>query len=117
MRVYARITDFNDSVAVFMFEDFNGNINLWTLDDEACLHGGGVKASWTLMLSTNVGGQIIYVEGLFNRVEFLLMTGDGEKLLFDSKSKRTKYIPDVPFFGFREVFKFTESLVSVAGSR
>lgn len=54
----ARITD---SVAVFMFDELAGNINLWTLDDEACLGGAGVKASWTLMLSTYVGDQIIYV--------------------------------------------------------
>lgn len=45
------------------------------------------------------------------------MAGDGVKLLFDSKSGRTRDIPRVPFFGFGEVFKFTESLVSVEGSR
>lgn len=29
-------------------------INIWTLDDDACLRGGGVEASWTPMFSIDI---------------------------------------------------------------
>lgn len=40
--------------------------NLWTLDDEACLRGGGVEASWSEILSVDVDFPIHSVCGCFN---------------------------------------------------
>ncbi|KAK1386374.1 F-box domain-containing protein [Heracleum sosnowskyi] len=52
----ACIADFKDSVAViiFNFSEKVDRIKLWTLDDEACLRGVGVEASWTMMLTIDV---------------------------------------------------------------
>ena len=92
----ARFTDFNDSIAVYMFEFLESKIKLWTLDDEACLRGSGVEASWTLMLSNDVGVELVAVEGLFNNVEFLVMAGSGERLLYDPRKRRTRGVPPAP---------------------
>ncbi|XP_017240286.2 uncharacterized protein LOC108213058 isoform X1 [Daucus carota subsp. sativus] len=56
----ARIVDFKDSIAIMFSNDeelSSGKINLWTLDDEACLRDGGVEASWTFMLNIDVESQ------------------------------------------------------------
>lgn len=50
------IAGFMDSIAVIIFFEDEGNeIKLWTLDDEACIRGAGVKASWTMMFTIDVG--------------------------------------------------------------
>ncbi|XP_074323618.1 putative F-box protein At3g16210 [Apium graveolens] len=59
----AYITEFNASIAVIIFKKMGENqssalINLWALDDEASLRGGGIEASWTLMLNIDVSLQL-----------------------------------------------------------
>ena len=67
------ITEYNGSVAASVFQKSENKVKLWTLDDEACLRGGGVEASWTMKLSCDiVGKRFDFVAGLFNSVEFLL---------------------------------------------
>lgn len=113
------IAEFKDSIAINFSENniWSDKIKLWKLDDETCLHGGGVKASWTLMLNINLGEPLQYVDDLFNSVEFLVGTEDGSQLLYNSDKKVTRHVPDVPYFGYPEVFKYTESLFSLAGSK
>ncbi|XP_074334002.1 F-box/kelch-repeat protein At3g23880-like [Apium graveolens] len=61
----ARIIEYKKSVAIVILVNALNNdktdrrfdkkltkkINMWSLDDDACLRGGGVEASWTIMLS------------------------------------------------------------------
>ncbi|KAK1365289.1 hypothetical protein POM88_040850 [Heracleum sosnowskyi] len=53
---HAHITEFNASIAVIISKRLTEPpvVNLWALDDEACLRGGGIEASWTLMLNINI---------------------------------------------------------------
>lgn len=116
-RFEARITDFNDSIAVFNSTNkgFNDKINLWTLDDEACLHGSGVKASWSLTISIYLGNVPQFVGGIFNNVEFLIVDEDGSQVLYNSDKKVYRDVPEPPYFD--EALKYRESLFSVAGSK
>ncbi|KAK1386375.1 hypothetical protein POM88_024110 [Heracleum sosnowskyi] len=113
----ACIADFKGSIAVtiFNFKERGNEIKLWTLDDDACLRGVGVKASWTMMLTIDVGLTFDWVYGIFNSVEVLLTRGNWFSYNLDKKVGR--YIDTNPFFDFDEVFKYTESLVPVAGSK
>ncbi|KAK1386365.1 F-box domain-containing protein [Heracleum sosnowskyi] len=113
----ACIADFKDSIAViiFNFKEERDRIKLWTLDDEACLRGAGVEASWTMMLSIDVGMHLDWVYGIFNSVEFLLESDDWFSYNTDKKEV-IRMFPN-PLFDFNEVFKYTESLVLVAGSK
>ncbi|KAK1386379.1 hypothetical protein POM88_024114 [Heracleum sosnowskyi] len=88
---------------------------LWTLNDEACLGGVGVKASWTMMLTIDAGERCEWVYGIFKSVEFLLVSGDWFSYNLDKKEGR--YIDTNPFFDFDKVFEYTESLLPVAGSK
>ncbi|KAK1386380.1 hypothetical protein POM88_024115 [Heracleum sosnowskyi] len=100
------VTDFKDSVAViiFNFSEKVDRIKLWTLDDEACLRGVGVKASWTMMLTIDVGVRVDWVYGIFNSVELLLASG--EWFLYNLDKKVGRYIDTDLFFDFHEVFKY-----------
>ncbi|XP_074338103.1 uncharacterized protein LOC141675289 [Apium graveolens] len=111
----ARIADFKDSISVIISkcEELGETIKLWTLDDETCLHGGGVKASWTLKLSIDVGERFDCVQGCFNS-EFLLATAG--HFSYNSDNKVGRYIRPDPYFSYDEVFKYRESLLSVPGS-
>ncbi|KAK1386385.1 F-box domain-containing protein [Heracleum sosnowskyi] len=111
----ACLSDFKDSIAVILSNFDDDMINLWTLDDEACLRGVGVEASWTMMLTIDVGVRVDWVYGIFNSVEFLLESGDCFSYNLDKKVGR--YIDTNPFFDFVDLFKYTESLVPVAGSK
>ncbi|KAL8134521.1 hypothetical protein AgCh_009516 [Apium graveolens] len=55
--------DFNNSVAVLIMMGSNKKINMWTLDDDGCLRGGGVEASGTPMFSIDLGADILYTRG------------------------------------------------------
>ncbi|XP_074346171.1 F-box/kelch-repeat protein At3g23880-like [Apium graveolens] len=116
----AQIAEFKDSVSVIISkcEKLGKTISLWTLDDEACLHGGGVKALWTFKLSIDVESEICHLEwvqGLYNSVEFLLLDVDGW-FSYNSDNKVGRYIRPDPYFSYDEVFKYRESLLSVPGS-
>ncbi|KAK1386369.1 F-box domain-containing protein [Heracleum sosnowskyi] len=111
------IAEFYDSVAVIIlsFKEKWDGIKLWTLNDEACLGGVGVKASWTMMLTIDAGERCEWVYGIFKSVEFLLVSGDWFSYNLDKKEGR--YIDTNPFFDFDKVFEYTESLLPVAGSK
>ncbi|KAK1386368.1 F-box domain-containing protein [Heracleum sosnowskyi] len=111
----ACLADFKDSIAVILSNFGEDMINLWTLDDEACLRGVGVEASWTMMLTIDVGVRVDWVYGIFNTFELLLSSGDWFSYNLDKKVGR--YLGTDAFFDCVEVFKYTESLVPVAGSK
>lgn len=94
MRVYARITDFNDSVAVIIYKNYKQicKINLWMLEDEACFHGGGIEASWTLMLNIDVSLPVVFVHGYFNSGDLLLLDDDLSWCLYNSDTKWFKLV-------------------------
>ncbi|XP_017220126.1 F-box protein CPR1-like [Daucus carota subsp. sativus] len=89
---HARIADFKDSIAVIIShdEELSGKINLWTLDDEACLRGGRVKASWTFMLSIDV---------VFKYTE-------NQQMLLVTKSKLVSWSDDEEDFGEESSINF-----------
>ncbi|XP_017220909.1 F-box/kelch-repeat protein At3g06240 isoform X1 [Daucus carota subsp. sativus] len=51
------IAQYKDTIAFISYDNIRGSekINLWTLDNEACLSGGGLEASWTKVLGLDVG--------------------------------------------------------------
>ncbi|XP_074347493.1 putative F-box protein At2g02030 [Apium graveolens] len=110
--VEATITDFNDSIAVFTSND--EKFKLWTLDDEECLRGGEVKTSWTMMLRIDLGQPIQFVVGYFNHGDLLLVSKDGSLLSYNFDKKEARELE--ARFDYRQVFKYTESLISVQGS-
>ncbi|KAK1380042.1 F-box domain-containing protein [Heracleum sosnowskyi] len=109
-----RVCDFKDTVAVMFSNMVNGKIQLWTLDDEACLCGGGVKALWTNVLSIDLGVPLNFVEGLFNNFQLLLVNRDGDRFMYDLTKKVTTNVTG-PYFETGEIFKYTESLFLLEG--
>ncbi|KAK1360082.1 F-box domain-containing protein [Heracleum sosnowskyi] len=111
----ARIIEFNDSIAVIvsMANESNDKINMWTLDDEACLCGGGVEASWTLMFSVDLDLLVQFVYSYFRNGDLLLMTDDDEWLVYDFYKKEARVVP--VSINVYQTYKYTESLVSVPG--
>lgn len=120
------VVDFKDIIAAVIYKvrGSDGKINLWTLDNEACLRSGGgdgVEASWTMILSIDVGQRFDFVQGLFNSVEFLLrITNEevaGEYFSYNYDRKLGRYMLIYPFFEFYYVFKYKESLLTIPGSK
>ncbi|XP_074379552.1 F-box/LRR-repeat protein At2g43260-like [Apium graveolens] len=111
--------NFNDSIAIITSTGYKLNAyNLWTLDDEACLRGSGVEASWTLKLSIGVDCAVDYpprVYGCFNSGDFLICAGSGSYLLKNSHTEKTRNVPLANITG-RRLIKYNESLVSITGS-
>lgn len=69
----AVIVDLENSVAVCNLHQLHNQFSLWTLDDEACLSGGGAsKASWTTKFIVDLGVPLDLVEGVFSSVDFLI---------------------------------------------
>ncbi|KAK1398267.1 F-box domain-containing protein [Heracleum sosnowskyi] len=112
-----RITEFNDSISVSAYAKFDDKVNLWTLDSEACLQGGGVKVSWTKILSVHVGLPLDWVAGLLNSVDFILVDRDGEWFFYNFKNEDARNLQDPPYFGGSEIFKYTKGLFSFEGSK
>ncbi|XP_017222032.1 F-box/kelch-repeat protein At3g06240 [Daucus carota subsp. sativus] len=112
----SEIAQYKDSIA-FIHSDsiMDGKINLWTLDNEACLSGGGVEASWTKVLILDVGVPFLFVEGLFNNTQFLLFGVGGDRLLYNSNNKSSTEVPGYPNIATCEFFKYTKSLFSLTG--
>ncbi|KAK1398268.1 F-box domain-containing protein [Heracleum sosnowskyi] len=101
----ARITDFNDSISVSAYVELDNKVYLWTLESEACLQGGGVNASWTKILSVDVGVQLGWVAGLVNNDEFLLVEKGGEWLFYNFKNEDARKLHCPPYFGSSEILK------------
>ncbi|KAK1398638.1 F-box domain-containing protein [Heracleum sosnowskyi] len=110
--IETRVSDFKDTITVIFFVVDDGEIQLWTLDDEACLHGGGVEALWTNVLSIDVGVPLLFVEGLFNNFQIFVVNRDKDRFMYDLNKKVTG-----PYFEFEtgEIFKYTKSLFSLQG--
>ncbi|XP_063938218.1 F-box protein At5g07610-like isoform X2 [Daucus carota subsp. sativus] len=108
---------FKDSIAFIAYMiDKPHRINLWTLDDEACLRGGGVQASWTLKLNIGLDEQFFDVQGLNNIVD-LLFFSRGWWYSLGKIVNRYIYPRDGEFIYFEEdFFKYSESLLSFEGS-
>ncbi|XP_074343177.1 uncharacterized protein LOC141681011 [Apium graveolens] len=109
-----RVSNFNDTIAVIFCTMDNGKIQLWTLDNEACLCGGGVQALWTKVLSIDVGLPLYLVEGLYNNSQFLVVGRDGNRFMYDLNKKVTKNFTG-PYFEATEIFKYTASIFSLEG--
>ncbi|KAK1377762.1 F-box domain-containing protein [Heracleum sosnowskyi] len=115
---YLRITDFNYSVAVIKEEGFYGKTKLWMLDNVKCLLRGGGVASWTLIVSIDAADlPIPYVRSYFNNGDFLLISNDHNCFSYDSDKKEAKKLHITNSFVGGQMSKFTESLVSIPGSR
>ncbi|KAK1380039.1 F-box domain-containing protein [Heracleum sosnowskyi] len=52
---FVHINDFKDTISVTYSLEKEGKIKLWALDDETGVCSGGVEASWTKVLSVDVG--------------------------------------------------------------
>ncbi|WOH07946.1 hypothetical protein DCAR_0727381 [Daucus carota subsp. sativus] len=112
----ARVTEFKDFIAVITYSEndsnvYHGTIRLWTVGD-ACLPDR-IKGSWTLMLSFESSG-IDKVCGYLNRFDHILVRTANHLFLYDSDGTEAQNIPEIyPF----KIFKYTESLVSIQGSK
>ncbi|WOH12843.1 hypothetical protein DCAR_0832352 [Daucus carota subsp. sativus] len=113
----SEIAQYKDTIAFIVSYSIadSAKINLWTLDNEACLSGGGVEASWTKVLSLDVGVPFNFVEGLFNDTQFLLYGVSGGRLLYNSNDKLTTEVPGYPNIAPCAIFKYTKSLFSLTG--
>ncbi|XP_063949007.1 F-box protein At4g11590-like [Daucus carota subsp. sativus] len=109
------IAEYYDSIAVMMCERSENKVKLWTLDDEACLSGGGVEASWTMKLSFDVGDQHFYrPQGIFNSVEFILVDYRYNRFLYNPYKQAPTNLRRTTSW---EIFNHKKSLFPVAGSK
>ncbi|KAK1352873.1 F-box domain-containing protein [Heracleum sosnowskyi] len=133
VRDEARIIEFNKSIAVVIlliaYNDDKSNgeldnkINMWSLDDDACLRGGGVVPSWTIMFSIDLVTPVELSLGYFCNGDLLLLILD-EKYVYkwiscNANKKEAKIFPlsvDMAKHKYcRGVDKYRESLVSLTG--
>lgn len=119
-----RIIEFNNTVAVIMLMGSDKKINMWTLDDDACLRGGGVEASWTPMFSIDLGTPAHLIHGYFSNGNLLLVLLINDVKMWiscNADKKEAKIVPlSVDMAKDRydcEIYKYTESLVSLTGFR
>lgn len=71
-----------------------------------------------IKFSIKLSGHLDYVEGFFNSVVFLiLLEGDFEFFSYDFEKKVGDEVYINKFFEIGTVCKYTESLISVAGSK
>ncbi|KAK1352970.1 F-box domain-containing protein [Heracleum sosnowskyi] len=129
----ACIVEFNKSVGVVILinawnRDKNDRrldkkINMWSLDDDACLRGGGAEALWTIMFSIDVVTPCpttIFL-GFFSNGNLLLLLFNNvlKWISCNADKKEAKIFPpsaDMAVnFLHREFYRYTESLVSLAG--
>ncbi|XP_074334000.1 F-box/kelch-repeat protein At3g23880-like [Apium graveolens] len=139
----ARIIEFNKSIAIAILINASNDdetdwkldrmldkkINMWSLDDDTCLSGGGVEASWTMMFSIDLAMPVELCLGYFcNRDLLLLIRGndytwkswnDYKWISCNADKREAKIIPLPVYMAKRNYYcdldKYTESLVSLAG--
>ncbi|XP_074378718.1 F-box protein At2g21930-like [Apium graveolens] len=104
-----QIMEMMDSIAVIMYEALvKSKVTFWTVDD-------GFQRSWTLRYSFDVAYAVERVHGsINNNGDILYKTRDGVWWLhnLDKNERKIVRVPE----GTSEVFKHTESLVSITGS-
>ncbi|XP_074337935.1 F-box protein CPR1-like [Apium graveolens] len=127
----ARITEFNNSVAVIISRNeldvyktdwrLDQKIYVWMLDDDTCLSGGGVEASWTPMFSIDLVTPSVVILGYFNKRDLLLLISSDDYVWISCNSdrKEVKAVPlsvDMASHHYtRDGYKYRETLVSLAG--
>ncbi|KAK1365290.1 hypothetical protein POM88_040851 [Heracleum sosnowskyi] len=81
-----RITEFKDFIAVIIYtrNSCDCKVDLWALDDDACLLGRGIQASWTLIHNIYIGQPVQFFHGYFKGIRRAF-----SKLLDPSKSTGT----------------------------
>lgn len=93
---------------------------MWMLNDDACLRGGGVEPSWTPMFSLDDWHalQAKPIQSYFSNSDLQLMILRNVDSWIANK-KDAKIVPhsihEIDLFCCHVVYKYTESLVSVAG--
>ncbi|KAK1380576.1 hypothetical protein POM88_027320 [Heracleum sosnowskyi] len=89
-------------------------INLWVLDDEACLDGG-IEASWTLMLNIDVNLPIEFVQSYLKSGDLLVLVDRVWCCLYNSGNKVVRNFEDFDSSSCLTIFEYAESLVSIPG--
>lgn len=121
---HARITEYNGSIAAIICRrsDYDRKINLWSLDDAACLSGGGIQASWTLRLNIIVDQPVQFVHGYFRGDDFLLLNDDVWYLYNSNNKEADLCIPEnekarifMDAFYCGQIFRYTKSLFKIDG--
>ncbi|KAK1348666.1 F-box domain-containing protein [Heracleum sosnowskyi] len=130
----AHIIEFNNSCAVItIFYDFNYSIvderiGLWTLNDDACLRcGGGVEASWTPIFSIHtdlppcldkITPGSTTAGYISNGDRVLLIMNNKCWISYNVDKNEAEIVPlsgDMADRYASHVYKYTESLISLAG--
>ncbi|XP_063943455.1 F-box/kelch-repeat protein At3g06240-like [Daucus carota subsp. sativus] len=131
-RPKTRIIEYNKSIAVItlwanaLYDDwtdhrrFNKAINMWKLEDDSCLRGGGVEASWTLMFSIDLPTRPAHLfDGYFSNGDLVLLIAyDDYRWIWCNASKKEAKVVRVDMADHRYthyLHRYTESLVSLAG--
>ncbi|KAK1371065.1 hypothetical protein POM88_037157 [Heracleum sosnowskyi] len=122
----ACIIEFNKSIGVIILRDTGLNadkkVYMCTLDDEACLRGGGVEASWALMFSIDLVMRAYITHGYFSNRDLQIILDYADVWISCNVDKReAKIVPLLIGMAKhqynRHIYKYTESLVSVEGFR
>ncbi|KAK1354874.1 F-box domain-containing protein [Heracleum sosnowskyi] len=109
----ACLMDFKDSIALVIPQGKGDKINLWTLDDEACLNGSGLEASWTLMASIDhLGSPVQFVKGYLDYGDFQLVSEFENCLSYNEYKNGTGKVQF--YYETLKAFKYTETLVSIS---
>lgn len=113
--MFARLISIGDSdVGFITLEELKGEIKLWKLDDVECLRGGGVEASWSLMVSFDVDFGCMplsyYCSG-----DFVLLIAGPVWVLYNADKKEATNLPIRKLW--RQMFRYTESLITIPGSK
>lgn len=113
------ITEFKGSVAVITFvlgrQLWTEKFDLWTLNNDACLYDSEVEASWNILFTIDIGVPVGFIKGYFNLGDFLCHFKDHGWFVYNSEKET---VTDVPAYIIgTKVFKYTESLLSIEGSK
>ncbi|XP_063943378.1 putative F-box protein At3g10240 [Daucus carota subsp. sativus] len=98
----------------------NKKINMWMLDDDACLKGGGVEASWTIMFSIDLAMPAVLYNGYFSNGELLLLIRNHDDRMWiscdaDKKEAKIARVEMADHLYTHRLARYTESLVSLPG--
>nr|XP_017255439.1 PREDICTED: putative F-box protein At3g10240 [Daucus carota subsp. sativus] len=125
-----RIIELDKSIAVITLwaDALNGDsggrlnkkINMWMLDDDACLKGGGVEASWTIMFSIDLAMPAVLYNGYFSNGELLLLIRNHDDRMWiscdaDKKEAKIARVEMADHLYTHRLARYTESLVSLPG--